>query len=168
MDDLDLLSLCRRQLPPSRSTSPAIAADPASLRHTVPSAKCTTYLPSSSHPSPPTPLFRPRVQSATAPCRRRRSITIVIRLLQPLQRSGIPAGRQQRANHILSALHKVRHIVCLVQHPLAIIRPSWSHATSLLTRLPFRNISYVPSAVAYSRADLIPGSPATGPCRWGG
>ena len=55
---------------------------------------------------------------------RRRRVAIIIRLLKPLQRRLIPPRSQQRSDSVLTVFHLRRHIVSLILHMLAIIRPS--------------------------------------------
>ena len=55
---------------------------------------------------------------------RGRRIAEVVRLLRPLQRSCVPSRRQRRPDRVLPLRNQVRHVVGLVDDPLAIVRPS--------------------------------------------
>ena len=54
---------------------------------------------------------------------RRSRHTIIVRQLEPLQRRRVPARRKQRAQHVPALLQHLRHVVRLVHHALAIVRP---------------------------------------------
>ena len=51
-------------------------------------------------------------------------IAVIVRLLEPLEWSGIPSGREQRGDCIIPVVEHPRHIVGLVHQPLAIVGPT--------------------------------------------